>query len=44
VAGVILLAWLLTKYVEQPVYRVLAAIRVPPVRRLGFRALAWLGT
>jgi peptidoglycan/LPS O-acetylase OafA/YrhL len=44
VAGVILLAWLLTTYVEQPVYRVLTARPVQPLQRLGFRALAWLNT
>ena len=44
VAGVIVLAWLLTTYVEQPVYRVLTATRVRPVQRLGFRAFAWLNT
>ena len=42
VAGVITLAWLLTKYVEQPLYRVLTAVQ--PLRRLGFRAVAWLTT
>lgn len=42
VAAAILLAWLLTKYVEQPAYRLLTARR--PVRRLGFRAVAWLNT
>jgi peptidoglycan/LPS O-acetylase OafA/YrhL len=41
VAGVTALAWLLTKYVEEPSYRALAALRV---RGLGARALAWLNT
>ncbi|MFF0266207.1 acyltransferase family protein [Kribbella sp. NPDC004536] len=39
--GVIGLAWLLTKYVEEPSYRALAALRV---RGLGARAFAWLNT
>ena len=42
VAAAILLAWLLTKYVEQPAYRLLTTLR--PVRRFGFRAVAWLNT
>nr|WP_272954627.1 acyltransferase [Kribbella sandramycini] len=42
VAGVTVLAWLLTKFVEQPAYRLLTALQ--PVRRLGFRAVAWLNT
>jgi peptidoglycan/LPS O-acetylase OafA/YrhL len=41
VTGVTALAWLLTKYVEEPSYRALAALRV---RGLGARALAWLNT
>ncbi|NIK55308.1 acyltransferase family protein [Kribbella shirazensis] len=41
VTGVIGLAWLLTKYVEEPSYRALAALRV---RGLGARAFAWLNT
>jgi peptidoglycan/LPS O-acetylase OafA/YrhL len=41
VTGVIALAWLLTKYVEEPAYRALATLRV---RRLGARAFAWLDT
>ncbi|GAB2639535.1 acyltransferase family protein [Kribbella swartbergensis] len=44
VTGVIALAWLLTKYVEQPVYRVLSTTRIQPLHRLGFRAFAWLNT
>ncbi|HZX01314.1 acyltransferase family protein [Kribbella sp.] len=40
-AGVLGLAWLLTKYVEEPTYRALAAL---PVRGLGARAFAWLNT
>ncbi|TQJ19121.1 peptidoglycan/LPS O-acetylase OafA/YrhL [Kribbella jejuensis] len=39
--GVIGLAWLLTKYVEEPAYRALAALRI---RGLGARAFAWLNT
>ncbi|HEY3508356.1 MULTISPECIES: acyltransferase family protein [Kribbella] len=39
--GVVGLAWLLTKYVEEPTYRTLAAL---PVRGLGARAFAWLNT
>lgn len=39
--GVIGLAWLLTKYVEEPAYRALAALRI---RSLGARAFAWLTT
>ncbi|MFK4083511.1 acyltransferase family protein [Kribbella sp. NPDC020789] len=42
VGAALLLAWLLTKYVEQPAYRLLTARR--PVQRLGFRAVAWLNT
>ena len=38
---VIGLAWLLTKYVEEPAYRTLAGLRV---RGLGARAFAWLTT
>lgn len=41
VPGVIALAWLLTKYVEEPAYRALAALRV---RGLGARAFVWLTT
>ena len=41
VIGVIGLAWLLTKYVEEPAYRALASLRV---RGLGARAFAWLNT
>ncbi|MFF0339008.1 acyltransferase family protein [Kribbella sp. NPDC004875] len=41
VIGVIGLAWLLTKYVEEPAYRALAALRV---RSLPARAFAWLNT
>ncbi|MFD7153455.1 acyltransferase family protein [Kribbella sp. NPDC059898] len=40
-AGVVGLAWLLTKYVEEPTYRALAGL---PVRGLGARAFAWLNT
>jgi len=41
VFGVIGLAWLLTKYVEEPAYRALTALRI---RSLGARAFAWLTT
>jgi peptidoglycan/LPS O-acetylase OafA/YrhL len=41
VVGVIGLAWLLTKYVEEPTYRALATLRV---RGLRARAFAWLTT
>ena len=41
VIGVIGLAWLLTKYVEEPAYRAFAHLRV---RGLGARAFAWLNT
>lgn len=41
VAGVIGLAWLLTRYVEEPSYRALAGLRV---RGLGARAFGWLNT
>lgn len=45
VTAVITLAWLLTTYVEQPVYRAIANTPIrPPLRRLGFRALVWLTT
>jgi len=39
--GVIGLAWLLTRYVEEPAYRALSAVRI---RSLGARAFAWLTT
>ena len=42
VAAAILLAWLLTRYIEQPAYRLLTTYT--PVRRLGVRAVAWLTT
>ncbi|MDX2969298.1 acyltransferase [Kribbella solani] len=41
VAGVIGLAWLLTKYVEEPMFRAFSGLRV---RGLGARAFAWLNT
>ncbi|WP_165949098.1 acyltransferase family protein [Kribbella turkmenica] len=44
VTVVTVLAWLLTKYVEQPVYRALTALPALPLQRLGFRAFAWLNT
>jgi len=44
VVSVVVAAWLLTTYVEQPVYRLLTAPRRRPLQRLGFRALAWMNT
>jgi peptidoglycan/LPS O-acetylase OafA/YrhL len=41
-ALVVVLAWLLTKYVEEPAFRVLTALRAVPLQRLGFRAVGWL--
>ena len=40
VACVVVLAWLLTRYVEQPAYRVLTQLAVP-LQRLGFRAFSF---
>jgi peptidoglycan/LPS O-acetylase OafA/YrhL len=41
VIGVTVLAWLLTKYVEEPAFRSLSTLRL---RSLGARAFAWLTT